>query len=285
MEPATAIIQFIGIVLFSASIPGDPGLHAVMPRIGHVHKSEYHVLPKHDSDKNLAEVGLQKIENHVSVIMYRTADRLYKTGPWKGDGALANGWNYLELNGERVRFLSNGANKTPMQPPAGLPRIGASSSCQIIQQSKTLNADYLPPYRGAVAVVDIPEGTLAACDSSARRDTRLMVETNGVLVITATKKFEQPKALVLKGDAVVFVANIPPYALIHNTDLTMGDPHWMAYNAMLDGPCGTAPQSDKDLLIAACDPTQLGESYQRAQKDPPIDLRAIDSGCSNSQWP
>jgi hypothetical protein len=285
MDPTTAIVQFIGIVLFSAQVPGDPGLHAIMPRIGHVHKSEFHQLPDPDAETNMTRIGSAGVENHVSVIMYRDEDRLYPNGGWKSDGTLANKWSYVALNGERIRFLANGTNGKA-GVPAGLPRIGASSSCGVTAEAPSLSEDFLPPYRGAIGVVDIPEGTLSSCESSGRIDSRLRLETNGVLVITATKKYEDPKALVLKGNAVVFVANIPPYALLRNTDLTIGEPHWMAYNAMLAQTCAARPHLDeKDFAqVKTCDISSLGESYLRARKTPPIEIRMIDSGCSNTQW-
>ena len=290
MDPTTAIVQFIGIVLFSASVPGDPGLHAIMPRIGHVHQSELHTLPPPEAPENLTRIGSFGVENHIGAIIYRSSDRLYENGGWKSDGVLDNGWNFLVLNGERVRFLTNGGNGEP-QVPADLPRTGAARSCQVNPQS--LNADFLPPYHGAVGVIDIPEGQLTSCmtttiNTSKRRDTRLAIETNGVLVITATKKFEQPKALVLKGNAVVFVANIPPYALVKDTDLKIGEDHWIAYNAMLTESCSSPPKVDEMFLqatVPACDSESLGESYIRAKKEPPLELAMIDSGCSNSQWP
>ena len=284
MDPTTAIIQFIGIVLFSAAVPDDPGLHAIIPRIGHVHKSEFHNLPPEEAPENLASVGKQEVENHISVIMYRDEDKLYNVGGWRADGDLANGWKYLALNGERIRFISDGSNGDTTVPPVELPRVGVSSSCSLTGAPVSLNEEFLPPYRGAIAVVDIPEGKLSACATAGRRDTRLLLDTNGVLVITATKKFEEPKALMLKGNAVVFVANIPPYAMIKATDLKVGAEHWTAYNAMLAAPCAAEPKATT-ASIDPCDLDSLGESYLRAQKNAPIVIASVDSGCSNSQTP
>lgn len=291
MDTTTAIIQFIGIVLFSSQVPNDPGIHAILPRIGHVHKSDLHTMPKLDpkqtGEQHLSPTG---IENHVSVIMYRDADRLYKTGGWRSDGGLANGWSYLALDGERVQFLTHSGNGRP-EIPRGLPRTG--SACGAQSAPPTLRAEFLPPYRGAAAVIDIPEGQLSSCQTStvnvaSRLDTRLVLDTRGVLVVTATKKNAEPKALMLRGDAVVFIANIPPYALLQDTDLTIGEPHWTAYNAMLAEPCAARPAVDEqfaDILLAYCDVSSLGDSYYRARKQPPIQFRMIDSGCSNTQWP
>lgn len=289
MDTTTAIIQFIGIVLFSAQIPDDPGVHAILPRIGHVHKSDLHNMPKLEAkqtgDEHLSASG---IENHFTVIMYRDADRLYKTGGWRSDGTLANGWSYLALDGERVQFLTHGDNGRS-EIPASLPRTG--SACGTQAAPAILRSEFLPPYKGAAAVIDIPEGRLSSCQTNtlnvaSRLDTRLLLDTRGVLVITAVKKYAAPKALTLKGDAVVFVANIPPYTLINDTDLTIGEPHWTAYNAMLAKPCSARPDVDPDTLFAHCDTSSLGDSYYRAtRKEPPITFKMIDSGCSNTQWP
>ncbi len=335
----TAIIQFIGIVLFSAQVPNDPGVHAILPRIGHFHKSDIHRMqprdktltvdtrqtrdiqhvldteqPLHtehalhtehtldtegalDTKQTLAkeQTGEDQpapsgIENHISVLMYRDEDRLYWGGGWSSDGKLANGWNFLALDGERVQFLTHGGDGEP-KIPAILPRTG--NGCGKPTAPPSLSAEFLPPYEGAAAVIDIPEGQLSSCQTStvnvgARLDTRLILETRGVLVIAATKKSEEPKALVLRGDAVVFVANIPPYALLRDTDETIGEPHWTAYNAMLAEPCAERPavaKSEAETLIAYCDLSSLGEPYYRARKEPPIENKLIDSGCSNTQWP
>jgi hypothetical protein len=288
MDPTTAIIQFIGIVLFSTAVPNDPGLHAILPRIGHVHQRELKALPRPEAPDNFTLFGSARIENHVSVIMYRAGDRLNRTDGWQSDGRLANDWKYVVLDGERVQFLTNGINGEP-SIPLDLPKIGNSYSCRPADQS--LRPDYQPPYHGAVAVIDIPDGTLRSCETNtaattARLDTRLRLKTRGVLVITGTKGDEDAKTIVLKGNAVVFVANIPPYALIEDIDLNRGDSHWMVYNSMLSKTCAARPQEDPTIdPPIPCDSEPLGESYVRARNKPPMDFLMIDSACSNTQWP
>ncbi len=295
MDTTTAIIQFIGIVLFSAQVPNDPGLHAIIPRIGHVHKQQIEVLPKLDTQSQQNQAALTTmvapsgVENHFAAIIYRDADRVDKAGGWQYDGTLANGWRYVELDGDQVQFLTNGANEDA-QIPANLPRTGGSLSCN--NDPQTLKSEYQPPYVGAAGVIDIPVGRLSTCETNtktvtARLDTRLHLDTRGVLVIAAMKG-TTTKTMVLKGDAVVFVANIPPYTLKYEVNYEIGQPHWLAYNNMLTESCGEKPAVDSAMLeepIVYCDRNSLGESYYRARKLPPLKFQMVDSECSNTQWP
>ena len=284
MDTTTAIIQFIGIVLFSAQIPNDPGVHAIVPRIEHhthtqLNYSKVSVKPNADATG---------VEDHVAVIIYREQDRLHKVGGWRPDGALRNGWEYVRLNGEHVQFLSNGANAAPAIPN-GLPRVTSSDSCLTAARQPQLLPTFQAPYKGAAGVIDIPSGRLDVCAANSRGvtervDTRLLINSEGVLVIAATKTGEPAKTIALDGDAVVYVANVPPYFLFTGVEKpAVGDPHYEAYNAMLDSPCASRPQGE--LLPESCDLTPISESYRIARNEPPADFKMINSECSNTQWP
>jgi hypothetical protein len=284
MDTTTAVIQFIGIVLFSSQVPNDSGVHAILPRIGHVHQihGQQTVPTTNDPNKSFVDPG---VESHVAILMYHKNDRI--PGGWRRDGVLNNGWEYVRLDGERVQFLTNSSNAPP-SIPTSLPRAAAAPSCTITQTG--LQPQFQSPYRGAIGVIDISAGTLDVCESntkavSARVDTRLLIDTLGVLVIVAVKPGQPPKTITLDGDAVVYVANIPPKH-VERESLTgrVGDPHWVAYNDMLSGICAAPPETPPDVL-EPCDLSGISQAYKRAREKPPADFLLINSECSNSQWP
>lgn len=284
MDTTTAIIQFIGIVLFSSQIPNDPGVHAIVPRIEH----EAHVHLSYGDANTKPKTNVSGVEDHAAVIIYRRRDRLHKVGGWKADGGLRSDWEYVRLDGEHVQFLTNGANAAP-KIPTDLPRVAASTSCLAAAQQPNLLPSFQSPYKGAAGVIDIPSGRLDVCAANTRSvtervDTRLLINTEGVLVIAATKAGERAKTIALDGDAVVYVANVPPYYLFTGVEKpAVGDPHYEAYNAMLDSPCAGRPEGT--FVPDSCDLTAISTSYMTARKEPPADFKMINSECSNTQWP
>ena len=281
----TAIIQFIGIVLFSANVPGDPGVHAIVPRIEHA--QHQHISFGATQAQNINPAP--GVEDHAAVIIYRTEDRLSRAGNWKKDGTLKNGWEFVELDGEQLQFLSNGVNDVPVIP-ADLPRAFVSAN-GCLKPPSLNNAFRGPLYKGAAAVVDIPYGTLDVCATNNRSvtervDTNLLLKNEGVLVIAA-KNWAEPhaKTIALDGDAVVYVANVPPYYLFTGVEQpNPGEPHWEAYNAMLESPCGGRPEGPMVKECAFL--SRISESYRKARAYPPSDgIQLINSECSNSQWP
>lgn len=286
MDTTTAIIQFIGIVLFTTAVPNDPGLHAILPRIGHVH--DLHT-PNGPSEEQ--ESFVDGVEDHVAVIIYREEDRLHRVGGWRADGTLKNGWEYVRLDGEHVQFLANGVNGTPAIPSL-LPRVGVAPTCLQPEAPLTLKPEFQWPYKGAVGVVDVRGGTLDVCETNsrtttARVDTRMIVETEGVLVIAAAKPNERAKTIALDGDAVVYVVNVPPEFVLQGIESPRtGEPHWDAYNDMLNGSCAAAPEPSTNLApLPECDMSQLTEAYRRARRLPPADFHLINSECSTAQLP
>ena len=284
MEPTSAVIQFIGIILFSASIPNDPGVHAILPRIGHVHQIQAPGSPPSSEQESFVD----GVEDHVAVIMYRREDRLSLVGGWRADGMLQNGWEYVRLDGEHVQFLSNGKNGTP-QIPASLPRAGGAPSCNNVRPP-ALRPEFQAPYRGAIGVFDLRAGRMDACETDTVRvdqrvDTRFIVDTEGVLVIAATKPGTRAKFIALDEDAVVYVANVPPdFVLWGFEPARVGEPHWAAYNDMLDTSCAAKPERP-DIVLEACDLSKLSEAYVQSRRYPPIKFRLINSECSNAQNP
>jgi hypothetical protein len=271
----TAIIQFIGIVLFSAQVPNDPGVHAIIPRIGHDHQQT-------------VESFVDGVEEHKAVILYRKEDLLH-TGGWRADHVLHNGWEYVELDGERVEFVTDGRNGAA-EIPLQLPHTGGGL-CSTYAVKPSLSPQFQAPYRGAVGVVDIPFGTMNACESGAgsRVDTRLFIRTKGILIISAKKQGERAKTISLDEDAVVYVANVPPSFLTDDPEIhrNEGEPHWDAYNDMLGQSCSARPDPAKPVGLETCDMRPLTEAYRSARNNPPTKglPNILDSECSNSQWP
>lgn len=272
----TAIIQFIGIVLFTGSIQTDPGVHAILPRIGSTQTSISFVTG---------------IESHRAVILYRKEDLLERSSSWRSNPAINKDWEILDLDGEHVQFFTDADNGVPAVPGL-LPRIGRGP-CAQFAVAPTLTADFLPStsYRGAVAVFDIREGRLDSCESKGpRADTRLFLRTENVLIISAKRPGERAKTVTLDQDAVVFVANVPPDYLSnnpqHNHDPSQ--PHWAAYNSMLGGTCSAEPDPMHPVLATCDDPNVLTTvAYKNARANPPSKGLGVilDPQCSNSQWP
>ena len=295
----TAIIQFIGIVLFSSAVPNDPGVHAILPRIDHATHLVYGNQPLNPGDAirpPATDEAPAGVEDHVAVILFRKQDVLARAGTWKKTGELRSDWQFVELDGEQVQFLTNGANGVP-EIPADLPRAASSpTECLVNAENPVgLKDDFHgPEYPGAAAVVDIPFGMLDVCakktaddpDSLLRVDTTLLMKTEGVLVIAARKTTETTaRTITLDGDALVYVANVPPHYVFTGTyGATESDPHWQAYNEMLDTPCPSEPSSPR--VAEACDLSAINEAWKTAQSEPPTPvLMMVDSECSNSQWP
>lgn len=279
----TAIIQFIGIVLFTSSVPNDPGIHAILPRIGH----EVRVSP---GDVHMHPEPVEGVENHVAAILYRDADVLTDSGTWAGRRNLKNGWKFVILDGEQVQFLTNGNNGTPPGIPAEIPMAASPSASCLTAASATRptlrDAFQSPNYKGASAVVDIPFGKLDVCATNSNRvDTSLLMQTDGVLFIAAKKTTELvAKTIALKGDAVVYVVNVPPHHLLTGIEQpAAGEPHLNAYIAMLDTPCPSRPEPP--AVSKVCSLSALREAYRMARVDPPTELKLINSECSNTQWP
>lgn len=277
----TAIIQFIGIVLFTTSVANDPGMHAILPRIGHAHAP--------GGPSQAQESFVHGVEDHLALIIYREEDRLHNVGGWKMTGTLAHGWEYVRLNGEDVQFLTNGENGKPALPPM-LPRVGAAPSC-LTTQPLTLRPEFQPPYKGAAGVIDLRAGLLDTCktkfltSSDVRIDVRMRVQTEGALVIVGRKPNERAKTISLDGDAVVYVVNVPPeYVLPGSTDPHTGEPHWDAYNDMITRSCASAPMWPATMgPMSECDQSPLTDAYRWSRNNPPMRFGLINSECSPAQ--
>jgi hypothetical protein len=105
-------------------------------------------------------------------------------------------------------------------------------------------------------------------------------------VITGKKTTEaRGKTITLAGNAIVYVANVPPHYLFTGiAEPPSGQPHWEAYTSMLNSPCHTRP--DDTLAEKICDLTPINAAWKIAQANPPSpQWKVFDSSCSNTQWP
>jgi hypothetical protein len=285
MSATEAIVQFIGIIMMTAGVPNDPGVHAIVPRI------ERSGIPTSPVDRRQAvarahrsAAGIsvpfhpQGVETHTAVILYEKSAKVGISN-WT-PVTFRQTWEYVVLTGERLQFVTGAVNAAPAVP-RDLPRACPTNALQ---------TNFQPPqYAGAAAVVDIDEGFLDVClarpaNSSAtgRADTRLFLKTNGSLVIVGTKANAPAKTITLVPDARLYIANIPPRHLdiAGAPTISSGPAHHTVYDTMT-GSANCAPVPDTGNVCRMCETSAMkmgGGGY-------PNDPLMIDSECSNSQWP
>ena len=175
---AAVVVQIIGLaVLRNESELG--GMHVVLPSI--------------------AQASL--VERHSAILIFKDTDRVDDGNEWTRHALKPMpGHSYVELKGERIRFLVNGTNP-PAVIPALLPRLTAS--CNVMTQ---LSAGYQPPdYAAAAAVARIPKGSANACrNDNGRIDTRVRMVNTGNFHIVACDK-----SITIRDGARVIIANVP----------------------------------------------------------------------------
>jgi hypothetical protein len=268
MSATEAIVQFIGIIMMTAGVPNDPGVHAIVPRI----------QPRIATFRGVPVGGRNVVEAHTAVVLYETAAKIgisnWTPVPFRGT------WEYVVLNGERLQFVTGAMNPAPAVP-RDLPR--ACPTAQALQSNYQA-----PQYPGATAVVDIDEGFLDVClaqpksgQANGRADTRLFLKTNGALVLVGTKPNEPAKTITLQPDARVYIANVPPHHLdIPSVASAGGLPHYKAYDAMV-GTTNCTPNPDTGAICRLCDTSEM-KTAGKGQNPLP---QMVNSECSNTQWP
>lgn len=263
MSATEAIVQFIGIVMLTASVPNDPGVHAIVPRI------------ERRQFRGVA-VGGAGVETHTAVILYQKADKLGISN-WTPT-AFQQAWEYVVLKGERLQFVTsavNGASSIPRDLPHACPTMTLQSTFQG------------PDYASAAAVVDIAEGSLDVCIAKAgsdptvkRADTRLFLKTNGSFVIVATKSNEPARTITFVPTATVYIANIPPRHLGITMVPAGGLPHHTVYDTMGGtSNCTQVPDISNICRVCETSPMKTGDPWN------PVETLMINSECSNTQWP
>lgn len=302
MKELIATIHFIGLALFSTQVPNEDGLRVLLPRIEHRQAAANKTTTTTTNTTTATTTTLNKqvltrdplndhisikaVESHNAYIIFEEDDLLQEIG-WKSDAVPAHmikesdppvRYRLVRLNGERVTFLANGVNPPAAAAPAELPKPKCGTAVSRVS------------LRTVTAMVSIPEGYLNTCavqfdePAETRVDTELKLNNKGLITVWATV-FGETRALILKGDARVFVANVP-YGMIFDPDYAKhGASHYHAYYDLLktSGQCPHGLEH-APVSIRSCPMT----SFRLAG-----DVRgfknnlneAINSDCSNSTWP
>lgn len=329
MPDTTAVIFFVGLTVFSNEIPNDCGVKAILPRV--TYTSPYHGTP-HDRYKisslpqqviaqsgpgrfggatQLAIGDYKHVEDHDAVLVFRTAS-YHPTSNWgtpeiiKGPNGTKTPFSFVRLDGDLVRFPSNSTTKTSLAG-AKLPSLG-EEVCPA--KMTALKAEYLPPYTGAAAVFELPQGTLTPCLSTTsqgkeRLDTKLVLTSPGSYFTVSANTMKTRKELRLKatsGQVELLVANVPKRYLNGDTSVIAetalnGMHHDHAYYEMGSTAAGSCNMNLEQWYQAMKNTNQLAGIQQCNMTGPSWKTAAGPSGqildsvlaasfeCSNTQWP
>ncbi|HYI12456.1 MAG TPA: hypothetical protein VEK57_25610 [Thermoanaerobaculia bacterium] len=321
------VIFFVGLTVFSNSIPNDCGVKAILPSV--VYTSPFHTPNERHKisalpQQVIAQAGLGRfggatqvplrdsrhVEDHEAVLVFSTAS-YHPTSSWgtpqkikKQDGT-DTPYSFVRLEGDLVRFLSNSTAATSLAG-AKLPAL-AGMVCPAKMQS--LKPDYLPPYTGAAAVFELPQGTLTTCLSTSsqgkdRLDTKLVLTSPGPYFTVSASTMRTRKELRLKaanGQVELLVANVPKRYLSGDTSVIAatalnGIHHDHAYFEM--GSTGTGScamnleqwyQVMKTQLGVVPPCSMTGPNWKTTPGEGPGKvLEAVAAAsfeCSNTQWP
>lgn len=305
MADTSVIVFFVGLTVFSSSIPNDCGVKAIVPRVDqHVTQQARPKLIASQTFPETYSLATEDVESHQAVIVFKYASLQRRASSWgpidfmprkNKDAPL---YGYVTLDGDRVRFITNASNvKAEIPPDLALPRL-RDYVCPANMQK--LRAEFLPPYNGAAAVFDLPEGTLQPCLSSMganqRIDVKLPLNVDGNFVISASTMKEK-KELVLApdpdtGKLEVMIANVPTHYLRPKLTSSLavdGLPHVHAYYAMAGEQNGQCEKTlldwfnDKKPAIPRCTLSVLGFNAGRSVIDDNTVMSSFE--CSNTQWP
>ncbi|HSY50321.1 MAG TPA: hypothetical protein VLC46_16030 [Thermoanaerobaculia bacterium] len=289
---ADTVIEFIGLCVFTTQIMNPSAATLVtnrsMPAVTSEAVAIMPSVPQSMIAPNQASLataaraasGSQNlspepsVEAHTAMIIFKSCDLLSISG-WAINKLDDKGWVYIKLAGDHVHFVADAAN----------PTVTPTNNLQIAHIGpNALTSPYSPPsYSGAAAVFTISTGTLSACakDTSAapRLDTRLTLHTvNTVTVMNDTGN----KSVTLRAAAQIFAANVPlGFAQTGTASINAHD-HYLVYCSMIGKALCAMPTPNQEPTTL-CDsplmrPNQAGSS-------PPPSVLAVDSGCSNTQWP
>lgn len=324
------LIFFVGLTMWSEKIPKDCGVKAILPRVVHTSpistkpaiRREGPSTPQSATAASRAVAAVPHrdsphVQNHAAAIVFHSESFVSQYG-WGQPRILPSGsqapgtgeqtqpvevfW-YIPLDGDHVRFVTNGASNDPASlKDVKLPQLQQ----ELCPARPTLAAAYQPPYRGAAAVIALPEGTLQAClnvppDSDGRLDTRLDMKTIGNLVISAST-MRDTKELRLKprragGPIEVMIANVPEayYRGIQTTPLPTaidGMSHENVYHAMSEPSNGNCTlslnewwnESERDG-IPLCNAGTLAFEPGAPIISTSLSTSGANFACSNTAWP
>lgn len=290
---ADTVIEFIGLCLFTTQIMNPSAARLVtnrsMPAVTSEAVAIMPIVPQSmiaprqaslataaraaSGSQNLSPVP--SVEAHTAMIIFKSCDLLSVSG-WAVNKLDDQGWVYIKLSGDHVHFIADAAN----------PAITATNSLQLAHLGPdALTSPYSPPsYSGAAAVFTISSGTLSACakdptDPKSRVDTTLTLHTvNTVTVMNDTGN----KSVTLHAAAQIFAANVPLGFAQTGAASTNAHNHYLVYCSMIGKASCAMPTLKTEPTTSCVSP--LMRQNQRGSSPPPSVL-AVDSGCSNTQWP
>ncbi|HXH38459.1 MAG TPA: hypothetical protein VNN08_07515, partial [Thermoanaerobaculia bacterium] len=203
---------------------------------------------------------------------------------------------YVKLDGERIRFDSGIPNQAARLVHLQLPSLKA-----LCPTMTSLNSNFEPPYSGAAAVFDLPQGNVSACMVARRRiDTEIGLESSGFLTISAST-MRVRKEIKLKPDSTsgritLIVANVPATCLTGTCSTPSpkaldGVTHVHAYYAM--GNCQGTTKSITTWAGGANSPQRPRNQCTVSVPDAAGGFGMSENGhnhgadfeCSNSSWP
>jgi len=317
------IIFFVGLTTWSEQFPNDCGVKAILPRV-------VHTSPSSSSSMNMAPATARiandpcaradaipsgsHVQDHIAAIVFHKNSFVSQDG-WgppkalKSDNQASAGgepttvYLYVPLDGDFVRFVTNGATNQP----ASLKGVMLPQLQKLCPARQTLTAAYRAPYTGAAAVFALPEGKLQEClslpaDAEGRLDTRFDLQTNGNLVISAST-MKEIKELHLKprqagGPIEVMIANVPApyYEGIFTTPASTaidGLSHVNAYYAMSEPSSAVCTLNLKDWWdqfsdgdgISLCNAGLFSTSGPAPIISSSLSTSGSNFECSNTQWP
>jgi hypothetical protein len=194
------IIHFVGLALFSSQVPNDCGLKVILPKV-------VYTAPKTVEAAN----KMHHVEDHQAVLIFRT-DSYIPTSSWgkpvrvpKLKGQTVS-YEYVTLDGDRVRFDSGIDNQGLDFDRPQLPPLGA-----LCPAMTTLDRRFQPPYNGAAAVFDLPQGAVKACNAGSRIDTEVKFDGDGTFIISAStmRTTKELRLRPIDGKVELIVANVP----------------------------------------------------------------------------
>jgi hypothetical protein len=292
------VIHFIGLVMWTASVTNDPGLHAILPR---VHPSVVLDTSGHHETHRIA--AFETIQKHTALLLFPQSAVVASQSTWKTQRIAdpqflqpaLHGYHQVALAGEQLTFLPSAPNPVPAAMPTNIPKFSCPSQPPLV-------AGFQWPYSEAAAVVDVPEGELSVCEAQnvapGRVDARLTLETGNTLTVIGSRS-GSVKTLVLNTSAplTIYVVNVPFARILDPTTFNeIGDKHYYAYWAMVGhdktsncsgpptrqgsvGPCGGNPPVFFRRPKPGTKPSRTDRHIGTNSAE------TANSECSNTGWP
>jgi hypothetical protein len=283
--PIPIIVHFVGIALFSSQVPNDCGLKVILPKVVYTAPKTAQAVKK-----------TNHVEDHAAVLIFRT-DSYVPGSSWgkpiplpKTKGQTVS-YEYVKLDGDRVRFDSGIDNQGLDFDRPQLPPLVA-----LCPAMTTLDRRFQPPYNGAAAVFDLPQGAVKACIADARIDTEVKFNGDKTFVISAStmRKTKELRLKPIGGKIELIVANVPVNCLKNgvcsppSTTAMDGMSHVHAYYGMVSQNT-SCNKTIADWIATTTDiPTEHCSIVLPAAAGGPVPqghVEMTDLECSNSRYP